>query len=83
MTDRKPEKTFRHGNVSVSIWKNEGKHGPYYLTTFQRSYKREGETDYSYAQTFGLFDLWNVVRCAADASTYINKTESSAQRESS
>jgi hypothetical protein len=39
--------------------------------TFNRSYQKGDDTQY--ASSFGPFDLRNVVRCCADAYTYIAK----------
>jgi hypothetical protein len=69
VSDRRPEKTYRHQNVSASVWRNESPKRPFYNVTFQRSYQDGEET--RYVTSFGAFDLWNVVRCCADAYLYI------------
>ena len=36
---KQPLDTIRDGNLKASIWRNEGDKGPYFATTFTRTYK--------------------------------------------
>ena len=41
MEKQKPIKKFFIGNVTASIWKNEGKNGPVFSITTTRRYKKD------------------------------------------
>jgi hypothetical protein len=70
-TTNKPEKTFRIGNASVSIWKRTAKEGnhAYYSAQFQRSYRSEEATQYT--DSFDHDDLLNVAELAKRAERWI------------
>ena len=84
MAGKKPVKSFKHGRVSCAVWKNQGgEKGVFYTATFNRSYKANG-SDWKQTQSFGLFDLVELILCASEAHLYIAKTvreQSSARDE--
>jgi hypothetical protein len=80
LSENKPVRVFNHGQVRASLWQNQGKHGPYYTVTLQRSYQEDEKRKYT--QSFSLYDLWNVVRVCADAYTFISKEIADAKKES-
>ncbi len=63
------------------MWQNEGgKYGVFYNVTFQRSYREEDSKAWKNTQSFGAFDLFDLVRCALDAYVFIgNKMREHAQ----
>jgi len=69
---KKPDKSFKKGRASVAIWKNEGgADGVFYTATFNRSYK--SDDGWKQTQSFGLFDLVDLIWCASEAHSYIAK----------
>ena len=45
-----PVETFREGAIGASVWRREGKNGPFYEFTLSRSYvKNEEEAGYSHS----------------------------------
>ncbi len=70
-TNTKPEKVFRIGSVSASIWARPNKEGTsvFYSVQFQRSYRSEETTQYT--DSFNHDDLLNVARLAKRAEQWI------------
>ena len=54
----RPVKVLKIGNLSASVWKRDGEHGPWYTTTFQRAYK-DGE-EWKFSNSFGKEHLGNL-----------------------
>lgn len=48
---KSPIKTFKSGLIAVSVWKNEGEHGPFPTITLDRRYREDGETKYTKSLT--------------------------------
>ncbi len=44
---KSPIKVFRSGRVAASVWKNEGKYGPFLAVTINRRYGEDGDTKYT------------------------------------
>ena len=70
-TNTKPEKVFRIGNVSASIWARPNKEGTsvFYNIQFQRSYRSEEATQYT--DSFNHDDLLNVAKLAKRTEQWI------------
>lgn len=37
----KPAATIRHGNLKLTLWRNDGDHGPWYVADLVRTFKDE------------------------------------------
>ena len=70
-TNNKPEKVFRIGSVSASIWARPTKDGTgvFYNVQFQRSYRSDETTQYT--DSFNQDDLLNVAQIAQRAEQWI------------
>jgi len=55
-TNNKPVTTLRCGIVKATIWKNLSQNGPFFSTTFSRSYK-DPSGAWRNGTSFGLNDL--------------------------
>ncbi len=70
--NRKPERQVRSGTVVASVWKNSGgKTGHFYTVTFQRFYRKTDDEPWQYSQSYGLWDLFDLVKAAGGAHTWI------------
>ena len=70
----KPEKTFRVGLCSASVFRNSGSGGKSYLTvSVQRRYRDNGE--WKSATNFGLAELPQVVRALQLAQEFVEEEE--------
>ena len=68
---KQPADTIRDGNLKATIWRNEGESGPFYATSFSRSYKdRDGE--YRDTHSFVAADLLKLSELARTAYTRTN-----------
>lgn len=63
---KRPEETLRDGNLKASIWRNEGDNGPYFSTSFARTYKDE-EGKYHDTHSFNSHELLRVGELARQA----------------
>ena len=81
MGTKKPIETIRHGSIKAAIWENEGRKGPFLTVTLARVY-RDGD-DLKDTKSFGLYDLWPLVRVAAEAYAFLaaHKRENDSQSE--
>ncbi len=61
-----PVDTIRDRNLKASIWRNESDNGPFYATTFTRSY-RDKEGQYHDANSFVAADLLRLSELAREA----------------
>lgn len=70
-TTNKPEKVFRIGSTSASIWKRTGKDNAsvFYNVQFQRSYRTDEGTEYG--SSFNHDDLLNIAELANRAERWI------------
>ena len=69
-TTNKPVTTLRRGIVKATIWENTSKNGPFFSTTFSRSYK-ERSGKWSNGTSFGLNDLEALLTVAYEAKEWI------------
>ena len=79
MSETKPVYTPKYGPVEAAVWENSGKNGVFYRVSFKRSYK--DDDGWHDSESFGLFDLWNLVRCVGDAYVWISKKTSTDAEE--
>lgn len=71
---KKPIKTFKLGQVRVSIWENVNATGGEYCSArFERSY-RDREGNWHNTQSFVLKDILNLIQLAAQAAWFISVT---------
>lgn len=70
-TQNKPEKVFRIGSASASIWKRTGKDSAsvFYNVQFQRSYRTDESTQYT--DSFNHDDLLNIAKLSKRAERWI------------
>ena len=69
-THNKPFHTLRGGGMRAAIWLNDGIKGPFFSTTFSRSFKdRTGA--WRNARSFGFSDLEALTDLALDAKEWI------------
>ena len=69
-TYNKPATTLRRGIVKATIWENPSKNGPFFSTTFSRSYKdRSGK--WRNGISFGVNDLEALLTVAYEAKEWI------------
>jgi len=82
---REPDDVVRDGALKASIWRNEGENGPFYSTTFARTYKdRDGNLQD--AHSFSGSDLLKVselARKAYDRSSELRREEFKQERQES
>ena len=74
----RPAKTIRYRAIQCTIWRNEGRNGPFYNTVITRSYK-DGE-EWRESSAFGQEDLPTVAKAALDAHTWIQEQTASEQQ---
>ena len=72
MTDtKKPEKTFRIGRLSATIWLNEGNEGTkFYSVDIVRNYK-DKDGNWKTTSSFSHDELLNVAMLAQRAETFV------------
>lgn len=83
MSKPKPEKRFKCGSVSASIWANaktvEGEMVKYYSITIDKAYK-DGD-EWKHTNSFATEDLPKVVLVANEAYKYIRLWETEPPKE--
>lgn len=62
----KPKDTIRDGSIKATIWRNEGKNGPYLSTDLARSYQ-DAEGNWKDSRSFSISDLLKVGEVARTA----------------
>lgn len=74
MSDKaKPAHEIRRRNILVTIWKNDGKNGPFYTATPSRRYK-QGE-QWQDSDNFGEDDLLLLAKLLDQAHTWMANAE--------
>ena len=68
---KQPEAVLRDGNLKASIWRNDGEKGPFYATTFARTWRDE-EGQYRDSSSFVASDLLKLSELARSAYTRTN-----------
>lgn len=66
----KPFHTLRSGAIKAAIWLNDGQKGPFFATTFSRSFKDRAGA-WRNASSFSLSDLEALMNIALDAKEWI------------
>lgn len=77
----RPVETFRDSKLKASVWRNEGKEGPYYTVTLAKTYEdRNGRLQDSHSFTGG--ELLRVAELAREAHSFVRdiKREHSLDR---
>ena len=69
-TNNKPATTLRRGIVKATIWENPSKNGPFFSTTFSRSYK-EQSGKWRNGTSFGINELEALLTVAHEAKELI------------
>jgi hypothetical protein len=70
MTDkRKPAHKIRSGALALTIWKNDGNHGPGCSVTPTRVYKKDEQ--WAESDSFGQDDLLRLAKLLDEADTWI------------
>ena len=69
-THNKPFHTLRGGGMRAAIWLNDGIKGPFFSTTFSRSFK-DLTGAWRNARSFGFSDLEALTDLALDAKEWI------------
>jgi hypothetical protein len=67
---KKPFHTLRSGGMQAAIWLNDGIKGPFFSTTFSRSF-RDRNGAWRNASSFGLSDLEALMNLTLDAKEWI------------
>ncbi len=69
-TNNIPATTLRRGIVTATIWENMSENGPFFSTTFSRSYKDQSGK-WRNGTSFGLNDLETLRNLAYEAKEWI------------
>ena len=69
-TNNKPATTVRRGIVKATIWENMSENGPFFSTTFSRSYK-DHSGNWRNGMSFGPNDLEALLTVAHEAKQWI------------
>jgi hypothetical protein len=79
MSDKaKPAHKIRHRNIAVTIWKNDGKNGPFYTVTPSRSYKQDDQ--WKETDRFDCDDLLLLAELSKEAHAWIRNAEQSGRQ---
>jgi hypothetical protein len=70
-TNNKPATTLRCGNIKATIWENVNEKGPFFSTTFARSFKDQYGA-WRNGTSFGLNDLEALLTVAREAKAWIS-----------
>lgn len=72
MSEKKPEKTFRIGNVSATIWLNETEEGRrFYSTDIVRNYRDKETDEWKSSTSYAQDELLNVGKVSERAEAWI------------
>lgn len=74
----KPAHKIRHRDITVTIWKNDSKNGPWYSVTLTRHYK-QGE-QWQDSDNFGEDDLLLLTELLKEAHAWIRQASQAARR---
>ena len=76
----KPVKEFRDGPIKVSVWVNEGEHGPRYSVTCRRRYKDKAADEWKDSDSYGQDDILALGKLLDLAHTFILTEQQRAQK---
>lgn len=62
----KPVSVLRDGNLKATTWRNEGENGPYFSTTFSRTWK-DASGEYQDSHSFSGGELLRISELAKEA----------------
>ncbi|MEK6967484.1 MAG: hypothetical protein AABX51_02530 [Nanoarchaeota archaeon] len=79
-TKQIPEKKFRAGAISATVWKNDGQKGAYKTVQLTRSFKDKGD-QWKTTSTFRVADLPKVSLVASKAFEYLVVNEDHKEAE--
>ncbi len=78
MSDKaKPAHKIRHRDITVTIWKNDGKNGPWYSVIPSRSFKQDDK--WKESDSFNEDDLLLLAQLLTEAHSWI-RNAAQAQR---
>ena len=69
-TTNQPAATLRYGRIKATIWQNVSEKGPFFSTTFSRSFKDQSGA-WRNGTSFGLNDLEALVSVAREAKEWM------------
>ena len=69
-SNNQPATTLRYGLIKATIWQNTGEKGPFFSTTFSRSFKYQSGA-WQNGTSFGLNDLDALFIVAREAKEWI------------
>jgi hypothetical protein len=69
----KPVDELFDGKLKVTIWKKDGKHRPFYQTTWRNSYKDEATGEWKDTDSLGEDDLLPLRELLGDAYAWIKQ----------
>lgn len=79
MSDKaKPAHKIQHRGLAVTIWKNDGKNGPWYSVTLSRRYK-QGE-EWKDSSSYDEDDLLLLAELAKEAHIWIRQASQEARQ---
>jgi hypothetical protein len=67
---KRPATTLRCGNIKATIWENVCENGPFFATTFSRSFKDQSGSWHN-GTSFGLNDLEALMTVAFEAKEWM------------
>ena len=65
-----PEKEFVSGNITATIWQNDGKRSTYRTISLQRRYK-DGQGNWKFSKSLWMEDIPHAVMVLLHASSYL------------
>mgnify|MGYP001618896990 FL=1 len=69
-TNNQPATTLRYGRIKATIWQNVSEKGPFFSTTFSRSFKDQSGV-WRNGTSFGLSDLEALLIVAREAKEWM------------
>lgn len=75
----RPVETFREGAIGASVWRREGKNGPFYEFTLSRSYVKS-EEEAGYSQSFRQQNEAALAKVIGQAAEYIRAQDESEDK---
>jgi hypothetical protein len=69
-TNNQPATTLRYGRIKATIWQNSSEKGPFFSTTFSRSFKDQSGA-WRNGTSFGLSDLEALLIVAHEAKEWM------------
>jgi hypothetical protein len=70
-TNNQPATTLRYGRIKATIWQNRSEKGPFFSTSFSRSFKGQSGA-WRNRTSFGLNDLEALLTVAREAKEWMS-----------